>query len=222
MNYFLRGVFPPLSRSTGHPSRMVQPTDLPGNLPLAFSFRCDSIESWVVTLRGSPMHEWSWEQGRQRVRGTDHWRRREAAAGHQALNYLLANLHLNSRPLAVPSVEFSIHFPDHSSFLDAGSIAALRRVSVLVQAIPEMRIVIGGFSGWPGCPSSSLRLCLRRIAAIRSLLLLKNVDPARIGVGMRGAGWLVVDRLSDEYREGSRHSECRLVIHDPHWTLSRN
>jgi outer membrane protein OmpA-like peptidoglycan-associated protein len=168
------------------------------------------------------MHDWNWEEGRQRVGGTDHWRLREAASGRQALSYLLSNLHPDSIPLVVPAVEFRIHFPDNSSFLDTGSMAALRRVSVLVRAIPEMRIVIGGFSGRPDSASDSLRLCLRRIAAIRSSPLLKDVDPARIGVGMRGAGWLVVDRLSDESRVGRGYSECRLVIHDPHWTLSRN
>jgi len=168
------------------------------------------------------MHDWNWEQGRQRVGGTDHWRLREAASGRQALSYLLSNLHPDSFPLVVPPVEFRIHFPDNSCFLPAPSLAILRRVSMLVRAIPEMRIVIGGFSGRPGSASDSLRLCLRRIAAIRSSLLLRDVDPARIGVGMRGAGWLVVERLSDESRVEAGYGECRLMIHDPHWTLSRN
>jgi len=172
------------------------------------------------------MPDWKWEhRGKHRrhpVGLAERWRLREAASGHQALSYLLSSLLPGARPPEITAMEFRIQFQDRSSVLGPASIKAVRGAVRHLRSNPGMRIVIGGFAGQPGPASDSLRLGLQRIAAIRAILLLEQVSPGRIGVGMRGAGWLVVERPLDGSSEGSGHGECRLVIHDSHWALSRN
>jgi len=172
------------------------------------------------------MPDWN-RQHRQEHRQVSHgaaegWRLREAASGHQALSYLLSSLLPGSCPPEITAMEFRIPFQDGSSVLGPASRAAVYRAVRHLRSNPGMRIVIGGFSGQPGPASDSLRLGLQRIAAIRTLLLLEQVSSARIGVGMRGGGWLVVERPLDGVSGGSGNGECRLVIHDSLWALSRN
>jgi len=152
----------------------------------------------------------------------ERWRLREAASSHQALSYLLSSLLPGARPPEITKMEFRIRFQDRSAVLGPASMTTVHGAIRHLRSNPGMRVVIGGFAGQPGPASDSLRLGLQRVAALRRVLLLEQVNPARIGVGMRGAGWLVVERPLDGSSDGSGHGECRLVIDDPHWALSRN
>ena len=156
------------------------------------------------------------------LRAVDQWRLREAEASSRVLKHLLFKLHPTLSDGAPSTVEERIHFQGHSSDLTGRARAALRAKVAVLRGHPAMRIVIGGFASQPGSRASGMALGLRRVQAIRAYLLWLGIEPVRIGVAIRGAGWSLLEWAGEVAEAGSSPPECRLQVTDPHALSSRN
>ncbi len=152
----------------------------------------------------------------------DAWRAWEAAKSSQFFNWFLFMQRRTSAVAPSGFVEDWIYFQDESGELDTRARATLGRRITLLRANPAMQVVICGVAAQPGVPPCGLRLGLRRVLSIRAFLRVHGVAPERIGVALRGWGWLVVEHAAESTDARSERSECRFQVTDAHWVLARN
>ncbi len=158
---------------------------------------------------------------RRAVQTVDSGRPREGEAVSGALDCPFSWLREAALATAPTTMGELVFFGEGSSGLDGRARAALRDRSAVLRANPRIRIVIGGIASQSGSTADALGLGLRRVQTIRAFLLAQDIDPARIEVAIRGAGWFLVDRPRRAAENGPS-GECRLQIADPQWALLRN
>jgi outer membrane protein OmpA-like peptidoglycan-associated protein len=159
----------------------------------------------------------------QHVGLSEVWRAWAGASDSQFFNWFVFRPR-RAEVAAMPTLmEDWIYFQEGAWELDARARATLRWNVPLIRAKPTMQIVIGGTASQPGTTAHGIGIGLRRVLSIRSFLLAHGIDPARIGIAIRGTGWSLSEGPGDtETPMSSRYSECRLQVTDPHWMVARN
>lgn len=150
------------------------------------------------------------------------WRTWEGANSSVFFNWLVCQPNRTLVAGARRVVEDWIYFEDHSWELDARARATLADKLPLFQANPAMRIVIGGIVSHQETLKFGMKLGLRRVLSIRTCLLAYGIDPDRIGIAVRGAGWFLVEDAGGAGDLDGRCTECRLQVTDRHWVLAKN
>lgn len=158
---------------------------------------------------------------RRVVRTVDTWRLREAQARSRTLDHLLSWFCGSLLATAPPTMGTIILFREGSFRLDGRARAALRDRSAVLRANPGIRVVIGGLASKVGSTAHAMCLGLERVQAIRAFVVSQDINPSRIEVAIRGAGWFLVERPSRAAEE-EPFGECRIQIADPQWALWRN
>lgn len=78
----------------------------------------------------------------------------------------------------------NVNFQVGNSYLDAASRAALDRVAIALQRVPEQLVEVSAHTDDEGSSEDNLRLSQNRAAAVRHYLMLRGVGPNQIsGVG---------------------------------------
>lgn len=167
------------------------------------------------------MNNRKYTRPRRAVRTVDSWRLREAEARSRTLDHLLSWFCGSHRAIVPPTMGTIILFREGSFHLDARARADLRDRSAVLRANPGIRVVIGGLASKVGSTAHAMGLGLERVQTIRAFVVSQGIDPFRIEVAIRGAGWCLVERPWSAAGEEPL-GECRIQIADPQWALWRN
>ncbi len=150
------------------------------------------------------------------------WRSWEAANTSLFFNWFIFTPDESIKTARPVLQEDWVYFQGRSWKLDGSARAMLAHLVPLLEADPEIQIVIGGIASQPGTVADEMRLALRRVQSIRRCLFAHGVDPDRVGIAIRGRKWFLTDRSGASGNPDDRHDEYRLQVTDPHWSLVRN
>ncbi len=111
----------------------------------------------------------------------------------------------------VPKVLNKVQFQFNSDVFLPESLSQLDEAALVIKSIPNVRILIKGFSSGDGDAKSNLKLSEKRAAAVRNYLIDKGVESSRLLSKGYGESVLLVTEDTEESRKKNRRVEFEIL-----------
>jgi outer membrane protein OmpA-like peptidoglycan-associated protein len=147
--------------------------------------------------------------------------RQQAADAHaraQSLQSALAELQARPTDRGMVVTMGDLLFDTGSAHLNPGGLRVVDHLVEFMQAYPQRRVSIEGFTDSTGNPASNQELSERRASAVRLALIDRGVDPARLVARGYGEEYPVASNTNPAGRQLNRRVE--IVISDANGTIA--
>lgn len=121
---------------------------------------------------------------------------------------------LTDRGLLVNLSDQGIRFPSGSAVLPDNAEPALSQLAEILVDHPELRVQIEGHTDSTGSAEINLELSEQRAAAVRDVLMEREVNAERLRVQGLGSKQPIADNATEAGRERNRRVEIHLVRED--------
>jgi outer membrane protein OmpA-like peptidoglycan-associated protein len=142
----------------------------------------------------------------------------DAQARAQSLQSALAELQARPTDRGMVVTMGDLLFDTGSAHLNPGGLRVVDHLVEFMQAYPQRRVSIEGFTDSTGNPASNQELSERRASAVRLALIDRGVDPARLVARGYGEEYPVASNTNPAGRQLNRRVE--IVISDANGTIA--
>jgi outer membrane protein OmpA-like peptidoglycan-associated protein len=142
----------------------------------------------------------------------------DAQARAQSLQSALAELQARPTDRGMVATMGDLLFDTGSAHLNPGGLRVVDHLVEFMQAYPQRRVSIEGFTDSTGNPASNQELSERRASAVRLALIDRGVDPARLVARGYGEEYPVASNTNPAGRQLNRRVE--IVISDANGTIA--